>query len=161
MAMQMKIKGLMIDPVSNMPIIILKNPDGKTVLPIWVGIFEANAIAMQLEEVVSPRPMTHDLLKNVIEGLEAQVEQVVITDLKDNTFFAAIHIVRDGERFTIDARPSDAMALALRASAPIFVERQVLDKSEGTGEEGESDQTERLRRWLESVDPEELGKYEM
>lgn len=161
MAVQMKIKGLMIDPVSNMPIIILKNPSGKTVLPIWVGIFEANAIAMQLEEVVSPRPMTHDLLKNVIEGLEAQVEQVVITDLKDNTFFAAIHILRDGERFTIDARPSDAMALALRTSAPIFVERQVLDKSEGSGEEGESDQTERLRRWLESVDPEELGKYEM
>jgi len=161
MAVQMKIKGLMIDPVSNMPIIILKNPSGKTVLPIWVGIFEANAIAMQLEEVVSPRPMTHDLLKNVIEGLEAQVEQVVITDLKDNTFFAAIHLLRDGERFTIDARPSDAMALALRTSAPIFVERQVLDKSEGTGEEGESDQTERLRRWLESVDPEELGKYEM
>lgn len=161
MAVQMKIKGLMIDPVSNMPIIILKNPSGKTVLPIWVGIFEANAIAMQLEEVVSPRPMTHDLLKNVIEGLAAHVEQVVITDLKDNTFFAAIHILRDGERFTIDARPSDAMALALRTSAPIFVERQVLDKSERSGEEGESDQTERLRRWLESVDPEELGKYEM
>jgi bifunctional DNase/RNase len=161
MAVQMKIKGLMIDPVSNMPIIILKNPDGKTVLPIWVGIFEANAIAMQLEEVVSPRPMTHDLLKNVIEGLEAQVEQVVITDLKENTFFAAIHLVRNGERFTIDARPSDAMALALRASAPIFVERQVLDKSEGSGEGAESDQTERLRRWLETVDPEELGKYEM
>ena len=161
MAVQMKIKGLMIDPVSNMPIIILKNPSGKTVLPIWVGIFEANAIAMQLEEVVSPRPMTHDLLKNVIEGLEAQVEQVVITDLKDNTFFAAIHILRNGARFTIDARPSDAMALALRASAPIFVERQVLDKSEGSGDEAESDQTERLRRWLETVDPEELGKYEM
>jgi bifunctional DNase/RNase len=161
MAVQMKIKGLMIDPVSNMPIIILKNPDGKTVLPIWVGIFEANAIAMQLEEVVSPRPMTHDLLKNVIEGLEAQVEHVVITDLKENTFFAAIHLVRNGERFTIDARPSDAMALALRASAPIFVERQVLDKSEGSGDGAESDQTERLRRWLETVDPEELGKYEM
>jgi bifunctional DNase/RNase len=144
-----------------MPIIILKNPDGKTVLPIWVGIFEANAIAMELEEVVSPRPMTHDLLKNVIEGLQAQVEQVVITDLKDNTFFAAIHLVRNGERFTIDSRPSDAMALALRASAPILVERQVLEKSEGSGEAGDSDQAERLRRWLESVDPEELGKYEM
>jgi len=161
MPVEMKVKGLMIDPVSNMPIIILKNPDGKTVLPIWVGIFEANAIAMQLEEVVSPRPMTHDLLKNVIEGLAASVDQIVITDLKDNTFFAVIHLQREGERFTIDARPSDAMALALRASAPIFVERQVLDKSEGTGAEGESDQTERLRRWLETVDPDELGKYEM
>lgn len=156
----MKIKGLMIDPVSNMPIIILKNSDGKTVLPIWVGIFEANAIAMQLEEVASPRPMTHDLLKNVIEGLRATVDQVVITDLRDNTFFATIHLKRDGEQFTIDARPSDAMALALRTSSPIHVETQVLDKSEGTGE-GDSDQAERLRRWLETVDPEELGQYEM
>ena len=156
----MKIKGLMIDPVSNMPIIILKNSDGKTVLPIWVGIFEANAIAMQLEEVASPRPMTHDLLKNVIEGLRATVDQVVITDLRDNTFFAMIHLNRDGEQFTIDARPSDAMALALRTSSPIHVETQVLDKSEGTGE-GDSDQAERLRRWLETVDPEELGQYEM
>ena len=156
----MKIKGLMIDPVSNMPIIILKNSDGKTVLPIWVGIFEANAIAMQLEEVASPRPMTHDLLKNVIEGLQATVDQVVITDLRDNTFFAMIHLKRDGEQFTIDARPSDAMALALRTSSPIHVETQVLDKSEGTGE-GDSDQAERLRRWLETVDPEELGQYEM
>lgn len=158
---EMHIRGLMIDPVSNMPIIILKNADGQTVLPIWVGIFEANAIAMELEEVVSPRPMTHDLLKNVIEGLQAQVRQVVITDLKDNTFFAAIHLVREGQDYTIDARPSDAMALALRAAAPIYVEREVLDKSEGTGEGGESDQTERLRRWLETVDPDELGNYEM
>ncbi len=161
MTVEMKIKGLMIDPVSNMPIIILKNPDGKTVLPIWVGIFEANAIAMQLESVVSPRPMTHDLLKNVIEGLQAHVEQVVITDLKDNTFFASIHLTRGGERFSIDARPSDAMALALRASAPILVDRQVLDKSESPSGEAAADQTERLRKWLETVDPEELGKYEM
>ena len=160
MPVEMKIKGLMIDPVSNMPIIILKNPDGKSVLPIWVGIFEANAIAMQLESVVSPRPMTHDLLKNIIEGLRAQVEQVVITDLRENTFFAVIHLIREGERFSIDARPSDAMALALRTSSPIQVESQVLDKSEG-GAEGESDHAERLRRWLETVDPEELGQYEM
>ncbi len=163
MAIQMKIKGLMIDPVSKMPIIILKNPDGKTVLPIWVGIFEANAIAMQLEEVISPRPMTHDLLKNIIVGLRAEVDQVVITDLKDNTFFASIHLLRDGERYMIDARPSDAMALALRAAAPIQVESQVIDKSEGSGG-GESEaagHAERLRRWLETVDPDELGQYEM
>jgi bifunctional DNase/RNase len=160
MSMEMKIKGLMIDPVSNMPIIILKNSSGESVLPIWVGIFEANAIAMQLEEVISPRPMTHDLLKNVIEGLQAQVTRVVITDLKENTFFATIHLDRDGRDFTIDSRPSDAMALALRASAPIFVERQVLDKSENSEESG-AQETDRLRRWLETVDPEELGKYEM
>ena len=162
MAIQMKIKGLMIDPVSKMPIIILKNPDGKTVLPIWVGIFEANAIAMQLEEVISPRPMTHDLLKNIIVGLRAEVDQVVITDLKDNTFFASIHLLRDGERYKIDARPSDAMALALRTEAPIQVESQVIDKSEGGGGESEaSGHAERLRKWLETVDPDELGQYEM
>ena len=161
MTVEMTIKGLMIDPVSNMPIIILKNDEGTTVLPIWVGIFEANAIAMQLEEVVSPRPMTHDLLKNVIEGLQAEVKRVVITDLKENTFFATIHLDREGKDLSIDARPSDAMALALRVAAPIFVERQVLDKSESSGDDGDSGETDRLRRWLEKVDPEELGKYEM
>jgi bifunctional DNase/RNase len=160
MPIEMKIKGLMIDPVSNMPIIILKNPDGSSVLPIWVGIFEANAIAMQLEEIVSPRPMTHDLLKSVIQSLHAEVDRIVITDLRDNTFFAQIHLRRNGQSWSIDARPSDAMALALRTAAPIFVERQVLDKSESS-EEGDSEETERLRRWLENVDPEELGKYEM
>ena len=162
MSMEMKIKGLMIDPVSNMPIIILKNSDGDSVLPIWVGIFEANAIAMELETIVSPRPMTHDLLKNVIESLKANIQRVVITDLRDNTFFATIHLTRNGESLQIDSRPSDAMALALRAGAPIFVEQDVLTKSTGAGdEEGTAQETERLRRWLETVDPEELGKYEM
>jgi bifunctional DNase/RNase len=157
----MKIKGLMIDPVSNMPIIVLKNATGESVLPIWVGIFEANAIAMQLETVISPRPMTHDLLKNVIEGLSASVRRIVIKDLKDNTFFAEIELVRDGEALSIDARPSDAMALALRTAAPIFVEQDVLDKSSSAGEDSGSEEAERLRRWLETVDAEELGKYEM
>ena len=163
MTIKMNIRGLMIDPVSNMPIIILKDPDGDAVLPIWVGIFEANAIAMQLEKIASPRPMTHDLLRNVIEGLDVKIDRVEITDLKDNTFFALIHLNRAGETLTIDARPSDAMALALRAEAPIFVGQDVLDKSsDGSGEENDqSEETERLRRWLETVDPEELGKYEM
>jgi bifunctional DNase/RNase len=160
MDVEMKIKGLMIDPVSNMPIIILKNGDGQSVLPIWVGIFEANAIAMQLEEIVSPRPMTHDLLRNVIEGLEAEVKRVVITDLKENTFFASIHLERGGADLTVDARPSDAMALALRTEAPIFVDPTVLSKSENS-DDPVAGETERLRRWLETVDPEELGKYEM
>lgn len=160
MDVEMKIKGLMIDPVSNMPIIILKNGDGQSVLPIWVGIFEANAIAMQLEDIVSPRPMTHDLLKNVIEGLEAQVKRVVITDLRENTFFAAIHLECGGADLTVDARPSDAMALALRAAAPIFVDPAVLTKSESS-DDPVAAEAERLRRWLETVDPEELGKYEM
>lgn len=161
MSLEMKVKGLMIDPVSNMPIIILKDTGGDVVLPIWVGIFEANAIAMELEKVVSPRPMTHDLLRNVIEGLKAKVERVVITDLKENTFFALIHLARTGETLAIDARPSDAMALALRTGVPIFVEQAVLDKSSVSGTESGSDETERLRKWLEQVDPEELGRYEM
>jgi bifunctional DNase/RNase len=160
MAIEMTIKGLMIDPVSQMPIIILKNSKGDSILPIWVGVFEANAIAMQLEKVVSPRPMTHDLLRSVIEHLRAQVRRVVITNLENNTFFASIHLQRSGEAFEVDARPSDAMALALRANAPIFVEQQVLDKSTAS-EDGGSEETERLRKWLETVDPEELGKYEM
>ena len=161
MSVRMRIKGLMIDPVSNMPIIVLKDPEGDAVLPIWVGIFEANAIAMQLEKVVSPRPMTHDLLRNVIESLRARVDRVVITDLKDNTFFALIHLERNGDRLSVDSRPSDAMALALRAEAPIFVEQAVLDKSASPDAGGDSEETERLRRWLETVEPEELGKYEM
>lgn len=161
MPVRMKVKGLMIDPVSNMPIIVLKDPDGDSVLPIWVGIFEANAIAMQLEKIASPRPMTHDLLRNVIETLRARVDRVVITDLKDNTFFALIHLNRDGESMAIDARPSDAMALALRVNVPILVDESVLNRSSVSSEEKEPDETERLRRWLETVDPEELGKYEM
>jgi hypothetical protein len=160
MSVEMKIRGLMIDPVSQMPIIILKNAEGDEVLPIWVGIFEANAIAMQLERVVSPRPMTHDLLRNVIEGLSGSVVRIVITDLKDNTFFAAIHMTQHDRPLIIDARPSDAMALALRVNAPIFVEEIVLHKS-STGGDGAGDEAERLRKWLEQVDPEELGKYEM
>jgi bifunctional DNase/RNase len=161
MSVQMKIKGLMIDPVSNMPIIVLKDSEGDQVLPIWVGVFEANAIATQLEKIDSPRPMTHDLLNNVISGLDAKIERVVITDLQDNTFFAIIHLLSKGSPLTIDARPSDAMALALRADVPIFVEAVVLDKSTATGEKGAPEETERLRRWLETVDPEELGMYEM
>lgn len=161
MSVEMKIKGLMIDPVSNMPIIILKSDNGEDVLPIWVGIFEANAIAMQMESIVSPRPMTHDLLKNVIEGLEANIQGVEITDLKENTFFAVIRLDLSGRSLEIDSRPSDAMALALRAGAPILVRRSVLEKSISPGDESDSQETERLRRWLETVDPAELGKYEM
>jgi len=161
MAVEMKVKGLMWDPVSRMPIVILKTQEGDSLLPIFVGLFEANAIAQQLDGSLSPRPMTHDLLGNIIEALRAQVDRVVITDLRDNTFFAIIHLARDGERFAIDARPSDAMALALRVKVPIFVEDAVLERSSASGDEGQVDEAERLRRWLETVDPEELGRYEM
>lgn len=160
MPVEMKIQGLMFDPVTKMPIIILKGLDGKFVLPIWVGHCEADAIAVKLEEVACPRPMTHDLLRDVIHGLRAQVRRVVITDLKDHTFFALVHLDHEGQDLAIDARPSDAMALALRAEAPIFVESEVLEKSESSDDPAAAE-AERLRRWLETVDPEELGKYEM
>jgi uncharacterized protein len=161
MTVEMKVKGLMWDPVSRMPIVILRSQEGEGVLPIFVGLFEANAIAQQLDGSLSPRPMTHDLLGNLIDALHGRVDRVVITDLRDNTFFAIIHLESHGEKLAIDARPSDAMALALRLKVPIFVEDAVLARSSASGEEGQVDEAERLRRWLETVDPEELGRYEM
>jgi len=161
MHIEMVIKGLMVDPITNMPIIILRDRDGHRVLPIWVGIFEANAIALQIENVTTPRPMTHDLLRNIIEDLQATVQKVVVTDLKENTFYALIHLLRDGESVAIDARPSDAIALALRARAPIFVDDTVIDHAKTVDFAPEKEDQERLQKWLESLDPEEFGKYKM
>jgi bifunctional DNase/RNase len=161
MPVEMKIKGLMFDPVSRMPIVILRAKAGDNLLPIFVGYFEANAILQQIDGSVAPRPMTHDLLGNMIDALQGRVERIVITDLRDNTFFATIHVDRSGQKLLIDARPSDAMALALRVKAPILVEEAVLERSSATGPEDQIDEAERLRRWLETVDPKELGNYEM
>ena len=157
MLIEMTIKGLMVDPITNMPIVILKDKDGDRVLPIWVGIFEANAIALQIENIATPRPMTHDLLRNVIADLDGRVDRVVVCDLKDNTFYAIIHLTVRGERVAVDARPSDAIALALRTRSPILVEETVIDNAK-TVERADSD---RLQQWLESLDPDELGKYKM
>ncbi|RPJ84666.1 MAG: bifunctional nuclease family protein, partial [Acidobacteria bacterium] len=134
---------------------------GQKVLPIWVGVFEANAIALQIENVVTPRPMTHDLLKNVISDLNGVVEKIVVSDLKDNTFYAMIHLLVNGNPVAVDSRPSDAIALALRARAPIFVEERVIDTAKTVDFTSEKNDSERLQRWLESLDPEELGKYKM
>ncbi len=161
MQIEMTIKGLMVDPITNMPIIILRDKDGQKVLPIWVGIFEANAIALQIENVATPRPMTHDLLKNVISDLEASVQKVVVCDLKENTFYALIHILVNGQTVAVDARPSDAIALALRAKAPIFVEDTVIENARTLDITTEKADSDRLQKWLESLDPEELGKYKM
>jgi bifunctional DNase/RNase len=160
MQIEMLIKGLMVDPITNMPVIILRDKDGQKVLPIWVGVFEANAIALQIENVSTPRPMTHDLLKNVIQDLEATVTKIVVSDLKENTFYALIYLNRNGETIAIDARPSDAIALALRTRVPIYVEELVIDNAK-TIETPEKADSERLQKWLESLDPEELGKYKM
>ena len=155
----MTIKGLMLDPVSNSPIVVLKDGEEKIFLPIWVGIFEANTIALQLENIATPRPMTHDLLRNVMNQIDATVTKIVINDLRDSTFYALIHVTIGGRKLEIDARPSDAIALALRAEAPIFVEQQVLDQAQTIGADETAE--DKLKKWLESVNPEDLGKYKM
>jgi len=157
----MTIKGLMVDPITNMPIIILRDKDGQRVLPIWVGVFEANAIALQIENISTPRPMTHDLLRNVIGDLNASVERIVVSDLRENTFYAIIYLALQGDRIAIDARPSDAIALALRTSAPIYVEERVIDNARTLDVTADTGDTERLQKWLESLDPDDLGKYKM
>jgi len=161
MQIEMTIKGLMVDPITNMPIIILRDKEGQRVLPIWVGVFEANAIALQIENVTTPRPMTHDLLKNVIQDLRGRIEKIVVSDLKENTFYALIYLTVGGEMMAVDARPSDAIALALRARAPIYVEEKVIDHAKTADLVPEKGETERLQKWLESLDPDDMGKYKM
>jgi bifunctional DNase/RNase len=162
----MSIKGLMLDPVSNSPIVVLKDEEEKFFLPIWVGIFEANAIALQLENVATPRPMTHDLLKTAIAQLDARVTRIVINDLKDSTFFAQIRVMvtRAGVADTmleLDARPSDAIALALRTEAPIYVAQSVLDQAQTISPDSDDDSDEKTKTWFENLDTEDLGKYKM
>ncbi len=157
----MSIKGLMVDPVTNTPIVILRDKEGQKVLPIWVGIFEANAIALQIENIATPRPMTHDLLRNVIHDLKAEVQKIVVCDLQENTFYALIYLELNGSTVAIDARPSDAIALALRTRAPIFVEDTVIDNAKTVDFTTEKADADRLHQWLESLDPDELGKYKM
>ena len=161
MEVEMKIRGLMMDPVTNMPIVILKDVAGDSVLPIWVGIYEANAIALEIEKVTTPRPMTHDLLKNVLTGLDTAVHKVVVTELREDTFFAVIWLERDGRIISIDSRPSDALALALRVDCPIFVEDEVLKSSKISSAISEKSTSEELRKWLEGLSDEDLGRYKM
>ena len=161
MQIEMTIKGLMVDPITNMPIVILRDKEGQKVLPIWVGIFEANAIALQIENIATPRPMTHDLLRNVIQDLKATVQKIVVSDLQDNTFYALIYLSLNGDTLAIDARPSDAIALALRTKAPIFVEEAVIDNAKTIDPTSDKADAERLHKWLEGLDPDDLGKYKM
>lgn len=161
MEIEMKIRGLMMDPVTNMPIVVLKDVQGQAILPIWVGVYEANAIALEIEKVQTPRPMTHDLLRNVFLGLDVRVQKIVVTDLKDDTFYAVIWVDRSGEMMTIDSRPSDALALALRMDCPIFVNDQVLKSTKVTSAITERSSNEQLRSWLEGLSDEDLGRYKM
>ena len=161
MEVEMKIRGLMMDPVTNMPIVILKDLDGKSVLPIWVGVHEATAIALEIEKVATPRPMTHDLIKNVFLGLTTGVRKVVVSELKDDTFYALIWVEQNGDLIAIDARPSDALAVALRLDCPIYVEDDVLKSSKVSGGVSDKANSEELGRWLENLSDEDLGQYKM
>jgi bifunctional DNase/RNase len=161
MEVEMKIRGLMMDPVNNMPIVILKDINGNTVLPIWVGVYEANAIALEIEKVSTPRPMTHDLIRNLLIGLNTSLRKVVVSELKDDTFYAVIWLDRDGELISVDSRPSDALALALRLDCPIFVEDAVLKTSKQANTISDKVNNEELRRWLEGLNDEDLGRYKM
>lgn len=157
---EVRIRGLMMDPVTNMPMIVLKDIDSDAVLPIWVGIFEANAIAMEIEKTAVPRPMTHDLLHSVIRSLDAEVERVVISQLKDDTFYAVVWLLRAGETMTLDARPSDALALALRADCSIYVARSVIEQAKLSASNNQVNADE-LRRWLEGLGDDDMGRYKM
>jgi len=161
MEREFKIRGLMMDPITNSPIIILQDVKKNTLLPIWVGIFEANAIALQVERIDTPRPMTHDLIKNILMQLDAEIYKVVVTELKDNTFYALIHLKLNGEPIAIDSRPSDAIALALRTDSPIYVTEDVINNSRNITLDKENLDPEEVRKWLENLNPEEMGKYKM
>jgi len=161
MEVEMKIRGLLMDPVSNMPIVVLKDVNGTAILPIWVGIYEANAIALEIEKVATPRPMTHDLIRNLLFGLEAGVKKVVVSDLKEDTFYAIIWLEKNGELISVDSRPSDALAIALRLDCPIYVAETVLNTSKSVAAVAEAGGNEELRRWLENLNDEDLGRYKM
>ncbi len=161
MEIEMKIRGLMVDPVTNTPIVILRDSSGNSILPIWVGVYEANAIALEIEKVSTPRPMTHDLIRNLLTGVEATVSKVVVSELKDETFYAVIWLEKDGQVISVDSRPSDALALALRLDCPIYVEEQVLASSRAATNISEKVTNEELRRWLEGLNDEDLGRYKM
>ncbi len=161
MEVEMKIRSLMMDPVTNMPIVVLKDLAGNTILPIWVGIYEANAIALEIEKVQTPRPMTHDLLRNVLLGLDVTVQKVVVNELKEDTFYALIWVERGGEIMTIDSRPSDALALALRVDCPIFVDEDVLKNSKVSTAIADKNTSEQLRNLLEGLSDDDFGRYKM
>jgi uncharacterized protein len=162
MDVEVRIRGLMLDPATNMPIVVLKDVASDTVMPIWVGIFEANAIAIEIEKLAAPRPMTHDLTRNLIHHLNGSLEKVVITELKDDTFYAILWMRQDNEPITVDARPSDAIALALRADCPIYVAEQVMQSAKlNTSGPAEGPTAEQLRGWLEGLNDEDMGRYKM
>jgi len=161
MEIEMKIKGLVVDPISKMPIVVLEDFNNERMLPIWIGVFEANAIALKIENISTPRPMTHDLVKTLLDKLSISIDKIVVNDVRDNTFYALIHCRYKDQIFTIDSRPSDAIALSLRVNAPIFVDEEVVKKAHSLKFDDNLEDSEKLKKWLENLKPENLGKYKM
>jgi bifunctional DNase/RNase len=161
MEIKMNIKGLVVDPISKMPIVVLEDLQKQRMLPIWIGVFEANAIALKIENISTPRPMTHDLLKSFLEKLNISIEKIVVNDVRDNTFYALIHCRYNNQNLIIDSRPSDAIALALRVDSPIFVEEDVVKKAHSLKFDESLEDSEKLKKWLENLKPEDFGKYKM
>lgn len=161
MEIEMKIKGLVVDPISKMPIVVLEDLKSDKILPIWIGVFEANAIALTIENISTPRPMTHDLIKNFMNKLEISIEKVVVNDVRNNTFYALIYCRHKDRPLIIDSRPSDAIALALRMNSPIFVEDEVVNKANSLKFDESLENSEKLKKWLENLKPEDFGKYKM
>lgn len=161
MEIEMKIRGLMVDPINNNPIVVLKDVNGTAILPIWVGAYEAHAIALEIEKVPTPRPMTHDLIRNLLFGLDAGVKKVVVSELREDTFYALIWLERDGKLISVDSRPSDALAIALRLDCPIYVDEAVLKTSKANHAVAEAGSSDELRKWLENLKDEDLGGYKM
>ncbi len=161
MEVEMKIRGLMMDPATNMPIVILKDVTGNSILPIWVGVYEANAIALEIEKVATQRPMTHDLIRTLLHGLHAGVSKVVVNELRDDVFYAVIWLEKEGKLISVDSRPSDALAIALRLDCPIFVDDSVLHNSKMANALSEKVSRDELRQWLENLGDEDLGRYKM
>ncbi len=161
MEIEMKVKGLVVDPISKMPIVVLEDPQNEQILPIWIGVFEANAIALTIENIPTPRPMTHDLLKSFLEKLEVAVEKIVVNDVRNNTFYAMIHLRHGDQPVVIDSRPSDAIALALRVNSPIYVEETVVTRAQSVKFDENLEDPEKLMSWLENLKPEDFGKYKM
>jgi len=157
----MRIKGLILDPISKMPIVVLEDLNSKQILPIWIGVFEANAISLKVENIVTPRPMTHDLLKNILSKFNIPIEKIVVNDVRDNTFYAVIYCRYKGQLIGIDSRPSDAIALALRMNTHIFVKEEVVSKANSLNFNDNLEDSDKLKKWLDNLGPEDFGKYKM
>jgi len=161
MEIEMKIKGLILDPISKMPIVVLEDLNSERILPIWIGVFEANAISLKVENIATPRPMTHDLLKNILSKFNIPIEKIVVNDVRDNTFYAVIYCRYKGQIIGIDSRPSDAIALALRTNTHIFVKEEVVSKANSLNFNDNLEDSDKLKKWLDNLGPEDFGKYKM